>query len=166
MALISWSKQWSQQRIIRVNITSRSHCTMVHFSARKGDKILCFFSGEQEVDVELQTCVTGEGVEKIMHLPRIANVLCSISHYCSPEKCEKIEPVLQARSNGLWFSTLHWNSHQKNIPFTNFDWGTTLLISTSSRIWKHFSWAVVSRSITRGNTPSNHRLKVKDTHNT
>lgn len=42
---------------------------MVHFSARKGDKILCFFSGEQEVDVELQTCVTGEGVEKIMHLP-------------------------------------------------------------------------------------------------
>ena len=42
---------------------------MVHFSTRKGDKILCFFSGEQEVDVELQTCVTGEGVEKIMHLP-------------------------------------------------------------------------------------------------
>ena len=42
---------------------------MVHFSARKGDKILCFFSGEQEVDVELQTCATREGVEKIMHLP-------------------------------------------------------------------------------------------------
>ena len=165
MALISWSKQWSQQRIIRVNITSRSHCTMVHFSARKGDKILCFFfwwarSGCGAPDM----CNRGRSGENYAPSP-IAHVLCSISRYCSPEKCEKIEPVLQARSNGLWFSTLHWNSHQKNIPFTNFDWGTTLLISTSSRIWKHFSWAVVSRSITRGNTPSNHRLKVKDTHN-
>ena len=50
---------------------------MVHFSARKGDKILCFFSGEQEVDVELQTCVTGEGVEKSMHLPPL-RMFCAL----------------------------------------------------------------------------------------
>ena len=50
---------------------------MVHFSARKGDKILWFFSGEQEVDVELQTCATVEGAEKIIHPP-------PLSMFCAP----------------------------------------------------------------------------------
>ena len=51
-------------------------------------------------------CNRGRSGENYAPSP-IAHVSCSISRYYSPEKCEKIEPVLQARSNGLWFRTFH-----------------------------------------------------------